>query len=76
MSGHFMLGLFCQAKLNPKGKDGAFYGNPIQLWYQVAGVLTTFAYSFTVTAAILLVLKYTIGIRLSARIEEMGLCLR
>jgi hypothetical protein len=36
-----MTGLFCQKSVNPSGgNDGAFYGQPIQLWYQIAGILT------------------------------------
>ena len=36
-----MTGLFAQKKMNPSGgADGAFYGNPVQLWYQIAGILT------------------------------------
>jgi ammonia channel protein AmtB len=39
--GAFMTGLFAQQSLNVAGgADGAFYGRPIQLWYQIAGILT------------------------------------
>jgi ammonia channel protein AmtB len=39
--GAFMTGLFSQKWVNPTGGfDGAFYGRPIQLWYQIAGILT------------------------------------
>jgi len=41
IAGAFMTGLFCQKSVNPEGSvDGAFYGRPIQLWYQIAGILT------------------------------------
>ena len=41
ISGAFMTGLFCQQSVNTVGgADGAFYGRPIQLWYQIAGILT------------------------------------
>jgi ammonia channel protein AmtB len=41
ISGAFMTGLFAQKWVNPTGgADGAFYGNPAQLWYQTAGILT------------------------------------
>jgi ammonia channel protein AmtB len=41
MAGAFMTGLFCQKSINEAGgADGAFYGNPVQLWYQIAGILT------------------------------------
>ena len=36
-----MTGLFSEKWVNPTGGfDGAFYGRPIQLWYQIAGILT------------------------------------
>lgn len=35
-----MTGLFCERSWNEAGADGAFYGRPIQLWYQIAGILT------------------------------------
>jgi len=35
-----MTGLFAQKELNAGGADGAFYGHPVQLWYQIAGILT------------------------------------
>jgi len=35
-----MTGLFAQKELNGGGADGAFYGHPVQLWYQIAGILT------------------------------------
>lgn len=35
-----MTGLFSQQAVNPTGAfDGAFYGRPIQLWYQIVGIL-------------------------------------
>jgi len=38
--GAFMTGLFCQLSFNSGGADGAFYGHPVQMWYQIAGILT------------------------------------
>ena len=35
-----MTGLFSQLSWNPAGADGAFYGRPIQMWHQIAGILT------------------------------------
>ncbi|CAF4465041.1 unnamed protein product [Rotaria socialis] len=40
ISGAFMTGLFAQKMVNPGGADGAFYGHPAQLWYQIAAILT------------------------------------
>jgi ammonia channel protein AmtB len=39
--GAFMTGLFAELTWNPGGADGAFYGHPVQLWYQIAGILTS-----------------------------------
>ncbi|UJR34341.1 hypothetical protein I4U23_021744 [Adineta vaga] len=71
--GAFMTGLFAELSNNPAGADGAFYGHPIQLWYQIAGILTAIGFASACTAGILLPLKYTIGIRLSAEEELRGL---
>ena len=38
--GAFMTGLFADHTVNPASVNGAFYGRPIQLWYQIAGILT------------------------------------
>ena len=38
--GAFLTGLFSQQAVNKDGYDGAFYGRPIQMWYQIAGILT------------------------------------
>jgi ammonia channel protein AmtB len=35
-----MTGLFSEKWVNPDGFNGAFYGRPIQLWYQIVGILT------------------------------------
>lgn len=38
--GAFLTGLFSEKSWNEAGADGAFYGRPIQIWYQIAGILT------------------------------------
>lgn len=37
--GAFCTGLFCQIDINSLGANGAFYGNPLQMWKQLAGIL-------------------------------------
>ncbi|CAF0932990.1 unnamed protein product [Rotaria sp. Silwood1] len=72
--GAFMTGLFSQRSFNSiNGADGAFYGNPIQMWYQLAGILTAIGFSTACTLLILLPLKWTIGIRISVQDEIVGL---
>ncbi|CAF0951617.1 unnamed protein product [Didymodactylos carnosus] len=67
------IGLFCQQAVNPAGFDGAFYGHPIQMWRQLAGILTTIGFVSVVTAGILLILHFTIGIRLDPKDQALGL---
>ena len=43
-----------------------------QILYQIIGIAAAFAWSFVVSAIILLVLKYTIGLRVSDEEEEIG----
>jgi Amt family ammonium transporter len=71
--GTILTGLFCQTDVNSNGRNGAFYGNPIQLWYQIAGTLVTCAFSAACTAAILLPMHYTIGIRIDRLDQVRGL---
>lgn len=40
-----MTGLFAEQSWNANGVDGAFYGRPIQIWYQLAGILTAIGIS-------------------------------
>ncbi len=43
-----------------------------QILYQIIGIAAAFAWSFVVSAIILLALKYTIGLRVSDEEEEIG----
>ncbi|CAF1580895.1 unnamed protein product, partial [Adineta steineri] len=53
--------------------DGAFYGRPIQLWYQTVGILTAIGFAALCTAGILYPLDWIIGIRLAKEDELEGL---
>jgi hypothetical protein len=70
IAGGFCTGLFANPKI---AGCGAFYGCPEQLGWQIAGILTVISYSAVLTAIIMMGLKYTIGIRVSAEDEDMGL---
>ena len=50
-----------------------FYGNPRQLGVQFLAALMTTVFSMAVTAVLLIVLKATLGIRVSALKERLGL---
>ncbi|CAF0859186.1 unnamed protein product [Adineta steineri] len=72
--GAFMTGLFCEQSVNPSGGfDGAFYGRPVQLWYQTVGILTAIGFAALCTAGILYPLSWIIGIRLAKEDELEGL---
>jgi Amt family ammonium transporter len=74
IAGAFMTGLFCEQRVNPTGGfNGAFYGRPIQLWYQIAGILTAIGFAAACTAGILYPLDWIIGIRLGKEDELEGL---
>ena len=71
--GTILTGLFCQTDINNGIGNGAVYGNPIQLWYQMAGVLVVTGFSIACTAAILLPMHFTIGIRINRVDQVRGL---
>jgi Amt family ammonium transporter len=71
--GTILTGLFCQTEVNNSISSGVFYGQPKQLWYQVAGVLVVLGFSTACTAAILLPMHFTIGIRISQLDQVRGL---
>ncbi|CAF3868814.1 unnamed protein product, partial [Rotaria sp. Silwood1] len=72
--GAFLTGLFPEKWVNSRdGVDGAFYGRPIQIWYQIAGILTAIGFASACTAGILFPLDLIMGIRLGKEDELQGL---
>ncbi len=69
-TGTLLTGLFCRIDVNHNGKNGAFYGNPIQLGHQLLGIVITILYSATCTAVILIPMHFIIGIRTN-RVEQV-----
>ena len=68
--GTIITGLVCQTDVNSEIKNGAFYGNPIQLGYEVLGILIVTAYSAICTTTILLPMHLVFGIRIN-RLEQV-----
>ena len=68
--GTMLTGLFAQSSVNVKAVNGAFYGYPMQLCYQLLGAVVVTVYSAACTAAILLPMHFTIGIRI-ARVDQV-----
>jgi Amt family ammonium transporter len=69
--GGIATGIFATAVVG--GYDGLIEGEAPQMVDQIVGIVSVAAYSFIVTSIILLVLKYTIGIRVDEDQEELGL---
>ncbi len=71
--GTILTGFFSQSDVNSYIQNGIFYGRPIQLGYQILGTLVTCAYSAACTAVILLLMHFTIGIRIDRMDQVRGL---
>jgi ammonium transporter, Amt family len=71
--GALATGLFASKAVNPAGADGLFYGNPMQFLIQLATVLVVVLFAFGVTYGLARVLRRTMGLRVSADEEEVGL---
>jgi Amt family ammonium transporter len=69
--GAILTGVFAMAAVG--GKTGWIEGNGHQVLLQVYGALVVIAYSAVVTAIILMVTKYTVGLRVSSKEEDTGL---
>jgi ammonium transporter, Amt family len=71
--GALSIGIFASSAINPAGPDGLLFGNPDQLLIQAIGVAVAAVLGFGGTYAILKVLKFIIGIRVSKEVEDTGL---
>ncbi len=71
--GALATGLFATVAVNAGGGNGLFYGNPKQLGVQAIAVGATLIYSFVVTSILLKVLDMTMGLKVDAEEESLGL---
>jgi Amt family ammonium transporter len=71
--GALATGLFASKAVNPAAADGLFFGNPAQFATQLITVLVTLIFAFVMTSLILILLKSTIGLRVSEEEEMKGL---
>ena len=69
--GSVLLGVLAKPSVNEA--SGLLFGNPSQLWDQILGVVVVGVYSAFVTGILFLVLKATVGIRVSSEEETEGL---
>ncbi len=66
--GAILTGVFASV-----GATGAIYGNFEQLWIQIIGVVATIVYAFVVTLILAWIIDKTIGFRVPAEVEYVGL---
>jgi ammonium transporter, Amt family len=71
--GALMTGIFATRAINPAGNDGLLYGNPTLLLTQLIAVGATVVFVAVGSGVILLVLKATIGLRVTEDEERQGL---
>ncbi len=71
--GMIATGLFATLSVNAAGSNGFFYGNPKQLGIQALAVAVVLVYSFVVTYGILRILEKTMGLRVTADEEVIGI---
>ncbi len=69
--GALATGLFALKAVN--GRDGLFAGNPEQFFIQLKTVAATAVYSVLVTIILYFLVEKTIGMRVPAKEEELGL---
>ena len=70
--GALLTGVFADPAINEAGK-GLLYGNPGQLWTQFIAVAVTLVYSGVMTFIIFMIIKATVGLRVGAEEETIGL---
>ena len=71
--GALAIGIFASSMINSAGPDGLLFGNPDQLLIQGVGVGVAALLGFGGTWTIMQILKRTIGIRVDAASEDIGL---
>jgi ammonium transporter, Amt family len=71
--GALATGLFASKLVNSAGADGLFHGNPGQFLIQLKTVGATAVYSVLVTLILFVIVEKTIGLRVAAKDEELGL---
>jgi len=71
--GALATGIFCSTAVNPAGKNGLFYGNPMQLVWQLTGIATVWIFAFGMTWLIGKFVNKVIGLRVSQEEESVGL---
>ncbi len=71
--GAVLTGVFCTTSVNPAGKDGLLYGNPSQLFVQLAAACFTVVFSGAMTFMLVKLVGLVVKPRVDAADEINGL---
>jgi Amt family ammonium transporter len=71
--GAILTGVFASAEVNPMGADGLLYGNPKQLFVQIAAALISAVFAFVMTIILLKITDMLTPVRASLKEEKLGL---
>lgn len=71
--GAIATGLFASTAVNEAGADGLFFGNPMQLWIQIEGIVYCALYGIAVTAIIVLAMKACMRVRADEGEQIVGM---
>ena len=71
--GTICVGIFASIAVNPAGANGLIYGNAVQLAKQLLGVAVIGGFSFAMTFIIGILIRKTMGLRVSPMEESIGL---
>ena len=71
--GSLAVGIFASAMINPTGPVGSLFGNMAQFGSQLLGVGVAITLGFGGTLIIMKIIKAVMGVRVSEKVEEMGL---
>ena len=71
--GALATGLFASKAVNEAGANGLFYGNPNLFFVQLLTIAIVIVFAFIMTYLITRLLSMTVGLRVSANEEEVGL---
>jgi len=71
--GALATGIFASVAVNPAGANGLIFGNAMQLARQLLGVAVVWGFAFGVTWVVAKIVDVTIGLRVSATEETVGL---
>jgi Amt family ammonium transporter len=71
--GMILTGIFASVAINSAGANGLLHGNPALLGSELIGIVVAAGYSFAVTFGVLKLIDATVGLRVTAEDEAVGL---